>query len=87
MTLIIEWIYLFMLGLKLTHVKKWGPGARLTKAYDVTIQRYRISYAKIDDSKMHILRCVDSKICMKLISHKILNSYTAKYAFYEVLKI
>ena len=40
-------------------------GARLTKAYDVTIQRYRNSYAKIQDSKMHILRCMGSKFCVK----------------------
>ena len=41
------------------------PGARLTKAYDVTIQRYRNSHAKIEDSKMHILRCMGSKFCVK----------------------
>ena len=41
------------------------PGARLTKAYDVTIQRYRNSHAKIHDSKMHILRCMGSKFCVK----------------------
>ena len=40
-------------------------GARLTKAYDVTIQRYRNSHAKIEDSKMHILRCMGSKFCVK----------------------
>ena len=43
----------------------WVPGARLTKAYDVTIQRYRNSHAKIEDSKMHILRCMGSKFCVK----------------------
>ena len=32
---------------------------------DVTIQRYRNSQAKIEDSKMHILRCMDSKFCVK----------------------
>ena len=32
------------------------PGARLTRAYDVTIQRYRNSHAKIKDSNMNILR-------------------------------
>ena len=42
-----------------------SSGARLTKAYDVTIQRYRNSHAKIHDSKMHILRCMDSKFCVK----------------------
>ena len=41
------------------------PGARLTKAYDVTIQRYRNSHAKIEDSKMHILPCMGSKFCVK----------------------
>ena len=42
-----------------------SPGARLTKAYDVTIQIYRNSHAKIENSKMHILRCMDSKFCVK----------------------
>ena len=41
------------------------PGARLTKAYDVTIQRYRNLHAKIEDSKIHILRCMGSKLCVK----------------------
>ena len=41
------------------------PATRLTKAYDVTIQRYRNSRAKIEDSKMHILRCMGSKPCVK----------------------
>ena len=42
--------------------EQWGSsGARLTKAYDDTIQRYRNSHAKIEDSKMHILRCMGSK--------------------------
>ena len=40
-------------------------GARLTKAYDVTIQRYRNSHAKNEDSKMHILRCMGSKFRVK----------------------
>ena len=31
-------------------------GGRFTKAYDVTNQRYRNSHAKIEDSKMPILR-------------------------------
>ena len=39
--------------------------ARLTKAYDVTIQRYRNLHAKIEDSKIHILRCMGSKFCVK----------------------
>ena len=44
------------------------PEARLTKAYDVTIERYRYSHAKIDDSKTHILRCMGSKFCVKFQS-------------------
>ena len=40
-------------------------GRILTKAYDVTIQRHRNSHAKIQDSKMHILRCMGSKFCVK----------------------
>ena len=42
-----------------------APGARLTKAYDVTIQRYPNSHARIEDSKMHILLCMGSKFCVK----------------------
>ena len=45
--------------------KHQRSGARLTKAYDVTIQRYRNSHIKIEDSKMHILRCMGSKFCVK----------------------
>ena len=45
--------------------RRLAPGARLTKAYDVTIQRYRNSHEKIHDSKMHILRCMGSKFCGK----------------------
>ena len=40
-------------------------GTRLTKAYDVTIQRYRNSRAKLENSKMYILRCMGSKFCVK----------------------
>ena len=60
-------------------------GARLTKAYDVTIKRYRDSHAKIQDSEMLILRCIGSIFFFyeisKLpfeISHKIWNPYTVK---------
>ena len=35
-----------------------GSGAPLTKVYDVTIQRYRNSHAKIEDSTMPTLRCM-----------------------------
>ena len=41
------------------------PGVRLTKAYDVTFQRYRNSHTKIENNKMHILRCMGSKFCVK----------------------
>ena len=41
------------------------PGDRLTKAYDVAIQRYRESHTNIKATKMHILRCMGSKFCMK----------------------
>ena len=57
---------------------KWAPGASLTKAYDITIQIYHNSHAKIQDSKMSILRCIGSKFCCEIlkvpfeISHKIL---------------
>ena len=40
-------------------------GGRLTKAYDVTIPRYRKSQRKIKVSKMHILRYMGSKFCVK----------------------
>ena len=40
-------------------------GVRLTKAYDVTIQRYRNPHTKIEDSKMHIFQCMGSKFCVK----------------------
>ena len=48
------------------HHKAFGTsGARLTKAYDVTIQRYRNSHVKNQDNKMHILRCMGSKLYVK----------------------
>ena len=40
----------------LISVSKIGSLGLLTKVYDVTIQRYRNSHAKIQDSKMHILQ-------------------------------
>ena len=42
--------------------QSWGPSH---KAYDVTIQRYRNSHAKNEDSKMHILLCMGSKFRVK----------------------
>ena len=72
-------------------IKAWKlySGNRLTKAYDVTILRYRKPYAKIKFSKMHILWCMCSKMKKEPfeISHNILNPYTTTYAFYDVLKI
>ena len=63
-------------------------GARLTKAYDVTIHRYRNSYTKIEDSKMQILRCMGSNLKFSNVPiYRILNSYNAKYAFRRVFKI
>ena len=41
------------------------PGARPTKAKDVTIQRYRNSHAKIEASKMHIWRCMGLQFFVK----------------------
>ena len=41
------------------------PGARLTKAYDITIQSYHNSHTKIQDSKMRTLQCMGSKFCVK----------------------
>ena len=40
-------------------------GTRLSKAYGVTMQRYRNLHAIIQDSKIHILRCMGSKFCVK----------------------
>ena len=37
-------------------------GARPTKSYDVTIQRYRNSHATIEDSKMRIFAVYGYKI-------------------------
>ena len=75
------------------NVRKGSPVARLPKIYDDTIQRYRNSHAKIEYTKMHILRsvgqkfsCKNSKVSFDIL-HKILNPYTTKYAFYKVLKI
>ena len=48
------------MGLRITY-----STARLTKTYDVTIQRYRNSHAKNEDSEIHILRCMDSNFCVK----------------------
>ena len=42
------------------------PEGRPTKAYDVTFQRYCNSHAAIEGSKLHIMRCMGSKFCLKL---------------------
>ena len=68
-------------------------GACLTVAYDVTIQRCRNSYAKMEYSKNTYFAVRGFKILFEIskvsfeISHKIWNPYTAQYAFYEMLKI
>ena len=41
------------------------PGARHTRTCDVTMERYRNSHTKIEDSKMCILQCMGSKFCVK----------------------
>ena len=63
------------------------PGDHLTMAYNITIQRYRNSHAKIENSKMHILQYMGSKLVPFEISHKLLNPYTANYTIYKVLKV
>ena len=65
-------------------------GACLTKAYDVTIHRYRNSHAKIENSKMHILWCMGSqfgmefqrlslKVHTKLWTHTLQNKHFTKF--------
>ena len=58
------WMLLGHIHDKSSLLQEW-LGARLTKAYDVTIQRCRKSHAKIEDSKMLILRCLGSNFCVK----------------------
>ena len=63
------------------------PGARLTETYNATIQRYRKPHIKFKVTKMHILGCISSILCVKFENtRQISNLYTAKYAFYEVSK-
>ena len=57
------WPYCWLMILKDT--TRCSSGTRLTKAYDVTMQRYRNSHAKLENSKMYILRCMGSKFCVK----------------------
>ena len=57
------------------------PGGRPTKAYDVTIQRYRNSHAKIEKQYNAYFAVYGFKILCE-----ILNPYSAKYVFYQVLK-
>ena len=42
-----------------------AQGVCFIKGYHVTVKMYRNSYAKIEDSKMHILLCMGSKFRMK----------------------
>ena len=66
----------------------WVPGARLTKAYDVTIQIYRNSHAKIQDSK-----CISCGVWVQDFVWNFkgalwnFNPYVAKYVLYDVLEI
>ena len=46
---------------------------------------YRKSQTKMKICKVPILLCMGSTFCALL--HKILNPYTAKYTFYEVLSL
>ena len=57
------WLMLLVVFHELYHLAK--PGARLTKAYGFTIERYRNSHANIENTKMHILQCMGSKFCVK----------------------
>ena len=67
--------------------------ARLTKAYDVTIQRYRNSHATNRRQQNPYFTVYGFKILCEIskgpfeISHKLWNTYTGKYTFYGVLKI
>ena len=63
----------------------------LIKAYGVTSHRYRKSHTKIEVNIYFAvygfkILCDISKDTFE-ISRKIFNPYTAKYAFYEMLKI
>ena len=56
----------------------------------IMTSQFMISYShtKIQDGKMHTLRCMGPKCCVKFPRcTQNLNPYTAKCAFYEVLKI
>ena len=79
----------------LTHcgvLKQYGDrGARLTKDYDVTNRSYPITRKQYKTVKSIFavygfkILCAISKGTFE-IWHKILNPYTAKYAFYKVVK-
>ena len=65
----------------------WVPGFSFTKAYDGTINRYCKPHTQVKVRNMHILQCMCLKFCVKfqrcllnsfVISHTILNQYTAK---------
>ena len=59
------WDEYFEHSLYINHVNDKSTRAYLTKAYDVTIQRYHNSRAKIQGSQMHILQGIGSKFCVK----------------------
>ena len=94
--LLTEWLVVFHAKTQYTpHFWPWErrkahgevkkTGARLTKVYDVLIQRYCNWHAKIQNSKMHMLRCMGSKFFVWNFT-KYFEPFTIKYAFYEVLK-
>ena len=69
-----------------------GPGVRLTKTCDVIFQRYRTLYRTIKVRKMHILRCMGSKFCVKfqmcpLKYHTKFWTHTPQKISYELVKI
>ena len=97
--LLIEWLVVFHAKKpNKLHISDSGndeevdkTGGRLTKGYDVTVQRYCNLHARIQDSKMHMLRCMGSKFCVKfqgcpLKFHRKFWTIHCKYAFYGVLK-
>ena len=61
-------------------------GDNLATAYSVTIQRYGKPHTEIMVNKMHILWCLDSRVCLWNFT-KSSDTRTAKYAFHEVCNI
>ena len=76
----------------LLHSLVCSPRVRLTKAYDVTIQRYRNTQKNWSQQNAYFplyklkMLCETPKVPF-VISHKLLNLNTAKHAFDEALKM